>query len=726
MPLRAAAAKVKSLIVESVGNKLAGATFLVVATIAAASTLKVSHDQRESLLGGKEAAGSAVTRLFADSCAAPVIFEDAGAVNAALDTLGGNQDVEYAAVWAVDRSGRLTRQLGELQGGRTATPDTTSSATHFQLEPDRLVVTTPVHNPEGRVIARAVVAFSLSRERKAIASARASTLILASLAGLGVVGVLMALARLLIVKPLGKLVVAANELEKGGAGQVEVRTNDEVGKLARAFRAMASSIKVREARINARNRDVRLVLDNVGQGFITLDIDGVMSEERSRVIDAWFGPVAGVMPFWEYLGQVDAELSASFEVGWSAVREDFIPLDLALDQLPSLAHKDGKVFELAYRPIMEGEKLDKTVVVITDVTARLMRERAEREQREMMSLYRHAHSDPAALDQFFVEVSALVDAVVGWRDGDLSVLLRHIHTVKGNCALFGIESVSELCHELETWISDAREAILPSSKESLRSQWAHVTRMREQLGVGGASSSRVEIDRGEYAAFVAELRGHAPARLIDRMLTWPFEPVAQRLILLEKQVCSLAERLGKAPVDVIREPTDLRLPPRQWASFWSAFAHVVRNTVDHGVETADERAAAGKPARARVELGVKRDRQGVVVTIADDGHGIDWEAVASRARERGLPHGTRAELEMALFADGISTRAGATMTSGRGVGLGAILDVVVDLGGTIEIQTAPGKGTAFRFLLPESMLSDQDGEPGMLAPRERIATVAQG
>ena len=725
MPLKSCAAKVKSLLMESVGNKLAGATFLVVATIAAASTLKVTHDQRESLLRAKEAAGSAVTRLFADSCAAPVIFEDGAAIHAALDTLGGNQDVEYAAVWAVDRSGRSTRRLGELRRGRAAIPGETGAATGIQREPDRLIVTAPVHDPEDRIIARAVVALSLSRERKAIASAQASTLILASLAGLGVIGVLMALARLLIVKPLGKLVVAANELEKGGAGQVEVRTNDEVGKLARAFRAMASAIKVREARINARNRDVRLVLDNVGQGFVTLDIDGVMSEERSRVIDTWFGPAAGTMTFWDYLGQVDAGLCAAFEVGWSAVREDIMPLELCLEQLPSQAHKDGKTFELAYRPIMEGDKLDKTVVVITDVTARLARERAERGQREMMSLFRHARSDRAALDQFFVEVSGLVDAIVGWREGDLSVLRRHIHTVKGNCALFGIESVSELCHDLETWINDAREALSPSSKESLRSQWANVTRMRDQLGDGGTSGTMVEIDRGEYAAFVAELRAHAPARLIERMLTWPFEPVAQRLILLDKQVCGLAERLGKAPVDVIREPTDLRLPPGQWVSFWSAFAHVVRNTVDHGVETADERAAAGKSARARVELSVKRDRAGVVVMIADDGRGIDWETVAARARERGLPHGTRTELEAALLTGGISTRSDVTMTSGRGVGLRAIRDVVVDLGGHIEIQTAPGKGTAFRFLLPESMLSDEDGDQGMLAPLERMATAAK-
>jgi len=208
--------------------------------------------------------------------------------------------------------------------------------------------------------------------------------------------------------------------------------------------------------------------------------------------------------------------------------------------------------------------------------------------------------------------------------------------------------------------------------------------------------------------------------------------VSKRLAVISEQIRALANRLGRAPVDVICAPTSLRLPPARWAAFWSAFAHVVRNTVDHGVETAAQREAAGKPPRALVKLSVRRDGQRVVVWISDDGPGVDWDIIATRARAAGLPHATRADLEAALFSDGISTRRESTATSGRGMGLGALREVVHALGGDSKVETADGGGTVFRFALPESMLADaapaprQDGEhaladaQGARAPGELI------
>jgi two-component system chemotaxis sensor kinase CheA len=152
----------------------------------------------------------------------------------------------------------------------------------------------------------------------------------------------------------------------------------------------------------------------------------------------------------------------------------------------------------------------------------------------------------------------------------------------------------------------------------------------------------------------------------------------------------------------------VRLPPRRWASFWSAFAHVVRNTVDHGVETSEKRIAGGKNERATIRVAIGRDRDRVLISIQDDGPGVDWEAIARRARDRGLPADTHAELVAALFTDGISSRAEATGTSGRGVGLGAMRAAVDNLGGELEISTAGESGTMFRCWLP---LIETDTDP---------------
>ena len=141
------------------------------------------------------------------------------------------------------------------------------------------------------------------------------------------------------------------------------------------------------------------------------------------------------------------------------------------------------------------------------------------------------------------------------------------------------------------------------------------------------------------------------------------------------------------------------------------------------METAAARETAGKPPRAVVNLSVRRDGTGVVVSIRDDGPGVDWQAIGERARESGLPHATRGDLEAALFSDGISTRRESTVTSGRGVGLSALRDVVQELGGRSAIENAEGGGTVFRFALPEAMLQD-DGRrrAGRAGARSRPAS----
>src|SRR5439155_20696279 len=118
---------------------------------------------------------------------------------------------------------------------------------------------------------------------------------------------------------------------------------------------------------------------------------------------------------------------------------------------------DERTFDLAYRPILDGAALTKLIVIITDVTAGVERERAEQAQRELMSIFRRLLSDSAALDDFFSETTALVRQVTGEAPGDRTVLRRAVHTIKGNTALFGIESVATVCDRLENRLEDAAD-----------------------------------------------------------------------------------------------------------------------------------------------------------------------------------------------------------------------------------------------------------------------------
>lgn len=137
--------------------------------------------------------------------------------------------------------------------------------------------------------------------------------------------------------------------------------------------------------------------------------------------------------------------------------------------------------------------------------------------------------------------------------------------------------------------------------------------------------------------------------------------------------------------------------------------HLLRNAVDHGVESSAERAAAGKAPAGRITLEFSRVGDTVVVQCGDDGRGIDYEAIAEAAIERGIaPAGTRlsvADLNALILSAGFSTRREVTQTSGRGVGLDVVNDQIRLLKGNLSISSQRSRGTTFTLVAPMSILS---------------------
>ncbi len=127
---------------------------------------------------------------------------------------------------------------------------------------------------------------------------------------------------------------------------------------------------------------------------------------------------------------------------------------------------------------------------------------------------------------------------------------------------------------------------------------------------------------------------------------------------------------------------------------------MVRNVVDHGLETPEEPPAAGKAPRASLELRAGRKGREFRIEIQDDGRGIDWPRVRERAILRDLPAEAHEDLVRALFARSVSTRETVSETSGRGVGLNAVLQEVERLGGSIDVVSVPGAGSCVILRIP--------------------------
>jgi two-component system, chemotaxis family, sensor kinase CheA len=189
-------------------------------------------------------------------------------------------------------------------------------------------------------------------------------------------------------------------------------------------------------------------------------------------------------------------------------------------------------------------------------------------------------------------------------------------------------------------------------------------------------------------------------------------PVEQLFRRFPRVVRDVAKQCGKdVALDVSGQNTDLDKSILD--ALGEPLMHLVRNAVDHGIEPADERLTAGKPARGTVYLNAYHQGTQVVIEVRDDGRGIDAELVRKQAVKQGIikleeaPRITHQEALNLIFEPGFSTAAEVTEVSGRGVGMDVVRSVMDRLKGTVQISTQKSRGTSFQLRAPLTLASIQ-------------------
>jgi HPt (histidine-containing phosphotransfer) domain-containing protein/two-component sensor histidine kinase len=474
-------------------------------------------------------------------------------------------------------------------------------------------------------------------------------------------------------------------------------------------------VATRTTQLDQRTRDMALVLENVGQGFVTIGADGVMSAERSAILRTWLGEAPTSGRFVDYVDSVDPAFAAMFELGWAEVFAGFLPVELTLGQLPRRIEAGGRHLQLDYRPIGDAGAPSSVLVVVSDITAELERERAESERRELMAVFERLSTDRNGFVEFCDEADELVRRIDA-ADTPLVDLQRGVHTLKGNAAIFGVESIASYCHALETRLMEEPGPLTLEERQQLTDRWQAFTRRLECL-LGRRDVRRIEITDEEIQRVLAALRQNKPTDVLQIVGAWRLEPISRRFERVAEQANRLARRMGKA-VRIDIEDRGIRLDPQRWAPFWSTFVHAVRNAIDHGIEEASERRQHGKSETAQVSLRSSVENGSLAIEIRDDGRGIDWARVRERAHSLGIPTETHGELIEALFADGVSTKTEITDLSGRGVGLAALRAAAHTGGGHVTIVSESQRGTCLRFEFPLDRLPEREflSDPQAQAP----------
>ncbi len=205
-----------------------------------------------------------------------------------------------------------------------------------------------------------------------------------------------------------------------------------------------------------------------------------------------------------------------------------------------------------------------------------------------------------------------------------------------------------------------------------------------------------------------EAHSTALERLQETVLAMRMTPAGQVFGRFPRMVRDLARQQGKE-LDLVLEGEEIELDRTILERITDPLVHLLRNAVDHGIETPEERRQVGKPLPARIWLRARRLQDKAVLAVEDDGRGMSPQQVRAAAVERGLLSAAdaaalddAAALELICRPD-FSTSTEVTGVSGRGVGMAVVKGAMDELGGALEIESRPGAGTAFRMILPLTM-----------------------
>lgn len=471
----------------------------------------------------------------------------------------------------------------------------------------------------------------------------------------------------------------------------------DISELKRKDLVMRSVTGLLEAnRLSLQDSQLRLktLLDSIPQVIFSIDKRLAIVSESSAPIERMFGSgtsgkqVAQILPFSS--AHIEALQLAFSGVDW----------ELIVDALPRELQSGGRVLSCAFLPTKIAGDLASVTLIVEDTTdKRRMQDAWERTNAENRALIGVASSREEFLDLFFMARDA-INHVHSYTE--LSMLT---HSLKGGFAGLECHEFSALCHAAEdSW----RES--QYTQEQGRDFVECLNRALDRFLTAHRDVLQLSIDEdGQDARRSIKVEELALKRLYNAANECRIEPEIISMIegLAEKPICQVLGWLenawqktlvseGKEGNPIVWEGGDIRISREPYRQLLQSFVHIVRNTVDHGIENPDERVIRGKSEYGTLSISTRFESDTYFITFRDDGRGIDPQAVLAIAAKRGIAvreNMTREEIFMLLAAPGLSSKDTVTELSGRGIGLDVVRYEAQQLGGDLSIRSEAGQGT---------------------------------
>lgn len=584
-----------------------------------------------------------------------------------------------------------------------------------------------------------------------------------------------------IARPLIGMQTAMSEIatSQDFTRRVPVGRMDEIGHSIVAFNGMIEKIQENAAQLKQKTADIQAMLQNMQQGILTVVEGGVVHAEYSAYLETIFetSDIAGrdlmALVFddssigADARSQVDAAVHACLgEDSMNFAFNEHLLVNEVAKRMP-----DGreKWLDLSWSAITdETDTVVRLMLCVRDVTEirELTAQAGEQQRRlemigEILSISQDKfHGFVHSAKGFLSENERMIRQHERADHSIVAALFRNMHTIKGNARTYSLQHLTNIVHEAEQayeslrradggpeWNRDALMDDLARVREAV-DHYATINavtlgRHGEPAGPGGGDYLMVE--RAHIRESLRMLDGADPANAGDwlaardsvRRLLSQFgtQGIGDALGGVIESLPSLAAELGKPAPVVHIDSNGHRVRGEIGATLKNVFMHLLRNAIDHGIETSDERRAAGKAPAGKIDIAVDVEDGALRFVLGDDGRGLALDRIRGIARERGwIDAGDEAALTdeavaELIFRPGFSTARAVTEVSGRGVGMDAVRNFLKRDGGDIALRFTDDRvGSPYRAFetivsLPARFAADGAAHPAEPHARAGIANV---
>ena len=585
-----------------------------------------------------------------------------------------------------------------------------------------------------------------------------------------------------IILPITKMQEATTEIavSQDFTRRVPVKNMDEIGLSIVAFNLMISKIEENSHLLRQKTADIHSMLQNMPQGILMITADNRIHPEYSAYLESIFETedVAdrSMMDLVfsdtnlgsDTLAQIDATAAAC--IGEDVINFEFNQHLLVAEIEKKFANGVKKVLDLSWSPIIdEAGNCGRLMLCVRDVTElRKLAAEAGKQKHELeiigeiLSVKQEKfHEFIASSHKMLEENEALINEHAVFSQETISKLFRNLHTIKGNARTYALNHLTNTVHEAEQYYVELRkpdtdirwdQAIQREILKQVKDEITYYNSINE-VSLGRKGPGR----RGsvEHYLMVNKEQIEQAIKLLEKTNTGNLQELlaahdevhktlrllgTERLIeILEGVFASLpalANELGKvAPIIDICD-NGYVIHNQVSGLIKNVFMHLLRNSMDHGLETTGERARLNKPLAGTISLEMDVLDKMLQIRLSDDGRGLSLSHIRRLATAKNmLAEGEQIDdkkLANLIFQPGFTTAKNVTEVSGRGIGMDAVLNFVKRENGNVELAfTDDHTGAEYRnfeviISLPEAVCESTKGFEFQLDETENEVTEISG